>query len=210
MSSSTDARRGYRPSRVTRCRRGHRLNEPVGWTGDAVTRKTATHLRLHVEESPRVKPPQLDEIRSLQGLCEAFQRVTGLSLQCGRNGCHGRACVWSRSIGEATGAERCVVSLDNASEFSAGTRLLSDEVCDQETAQELAASIADLLQELQQTRCAPVATGSRVGGGGSGDASSGRAGPFGRAAGSRVEGRRCRRWAARRRLSTCWMMRRAS
>ena len=118
-----------------------------------MTRKTATHLRLHVEENPRAKHPQLDEIRSLQRLCDAFQHVTGWSMQCRRGGSTASHAVWSRSIGEAAGAERCEVSLDPGSEFSAGTRLF-DEGCEQDTAQELAASIADLLQELQQTRSA--------------------------------------------------------
>lgn len=119
-----------------------------------MTGKTAPHLRLHVEESPRVKHPQLDEIRSLQGLCEAFQRVTGWSLRCRRGDAAEADAIWSRSIREANDGERCVVSLDNRAELEIGPRFPCDEACDQQTAQELAASIADVLQELQQTRCA--------------------------------------------------------
>ncbi len=119
-----------------------------------MTRKTATHLRLHVQESARGEHPQLDEIRSLQGLCDAFQRATGWSLKFRQGGAKAAHAIWSRSIGGATGGEPCVVSLDGVDEFRAGTRLLSEEGCDQETAQELAESIAEMLQELQQTRCA--------------------------------------------------------
>ena len=152
--SATEAILGQRPTLVAPCWLGRALNELVVGTGDAVTRRTATHLRLHVEESPRPKHPQLDEIRSLQGVCDAFQRITGWTLQCRHGSSAASQALWSRSIGEPSGDERCVVSLGVTDEYGAETRVLSDEICDRETAQELAASIADLLQELQQTRCA--------------------------------------------------------
>ena len=44
--------------------------------------------------------------------------------------------------------------MDSSGGFPGGNRVLSDARCSQEAAQDLAAAIADLLQELHQTRCA--------------------------------------------------------
>lgn len=119
-----------------------------------MTRKTSTHLRLHVEEHPRAERPQLDEIRSLRGLCDAFQRATGWSLTFHRDSAASSHATWSRAIGGVTGADQCVLSLDCEGQATSGARLFSEEGCEQDPAQGLAASIADILQELQQTRCA--------------------------------------------------------
>ncbi len=122
--------------------------------GYVVTRSTASHLRLHVEESPGPKRTQLDEIHSLRGLCDAFQHVTGWSLHCRRGPPSASNPIWSRAIGAGDDAEPCVVSLEQAGGFADRACLSSDESLDVEAAQGLAGSIADLLQELQQTRTA--------------------------------------------------------
>ena len=127
----------------------------VNWvTGDVVTQRTAARLRLHVEEVPKVKSPRLDEVHSLRGLCDSFRRITGWSLQCRAEGPTAGHAIWSRSIGQAEGDRPCVVSMDSGGGFTGGNRVLSDARCSQEAAQDLAAAIADLLQELHQTRCA--------------------------------------------------------
>lgn len=47
-----------------------------------------------------------------------------------------------------------MVSMNSGGGFPGGNRVVSDACCSQELAQQLAAAIADLLQELHQTRCA--------------------------------------------------------
>ena len=123
-------------------------------TGDVVTQRTAAHLRLHVEEGSKVKSPRLDEVHSLHGLCDSFRRITGWSLQCRAEGPPAAHAIWSRSIDQAEGDRPCVVSMDSGGGFPGGNRVLPDARCSQEAAQDLAEAIADLLQELHQTRCA--------------------------------------------------------
>lgn len=119
-----------------------------------MTQRTAAHLRLHVEEGPKIKSPRLEEVGSLHGLCDSFRRITGWSLQCRAEGSLTAHTIWSRAIGQTNGDRPCVISIDSSGGFTGGNRLLSDERCSQEAAQDLAAAIADLLQELHQTRCA--------------------------------------------------------
>lgn len=119
-----------------------------------MTQRTAAHLRLHLEEAPELQTPRLDEVRSLGGLCDAFRRTTGWTLHCRADGPPAAHAVWSRSIGLAEGQQPSVVCLDSDDGNAAGHRVATDARCSPESAQELASAIVDLLQELQQTRCA--------------------------------------------------------
>jgi len=119
-----------------------------------VTQRTAAHLRLHVEAVPKAKYPMLDEVRSLRGLCDSFHRVTGWSLRCRPEGSLTTKAIWSRAISVRDGENSCVVSMDAGGELSGGNCLLSEAHCDREVAQELAGSIADLLEELHQSQYA--------------------------------------------------------
>jgi len=123
-------------------------------TGDVVTQRTAAHLRLHVEEGPKAKYPSLDEVRGLQSLSHSFRQVTGWSLRCRPEGTSTANSIWSRAIGMRDGENPCVVSVDAGGEFAGGNRLLSAAHCDREAAEELAGSIADLLEELHQSQYA--------------------------------------------------------
>lgn len=122
--------------------------------GDVVTRRTAAHLRLHLEEAPQAKYPSLEEVRSLQGLCNSFRRLTGWSLKCRQEALASVNGNWSRAIGSPGGSKACVVSVELDEDFTAGNRLLSAAPCDREAAEEMAESIADVLEELHQSQFA--------------------------------------------------------
>jgi len=96
----------------------------------------------------------LAEVRSLGGLCEAFRRITGWSLRCLPEAKPASDAIWSRSIGPTEGQQACLVRMDSAEGIASGPRVLGDARCSPESAAELASAIADLLQELQQTRSA--------------------------------------------------------
>lgn len=123
-------------------------------TGDVVTRRTAAHLRLHVEEVSQAKYPSLDEVRGLGSLCNSFRRLTGWSLQCRQEAAANPKDAWSRPVSMPDAGHTWVVSLDAADEFTAGNRLVPAARCDREAAEELAGSIADLLDELHQSQYA--------------------------------------------------------
>ncbi len=119
-----------------------------------MTRKTASYLRLHTEEPIRLDRPRPDEIRGLRRLCDVFQHVTGWSLRYRSVGKEPTDAIWSRSFHDADRDRQGCLSIQPE---DGGTVRMVDslnEPCSELTAQELASALADVLEELFQTRCA--------------------------------------------------------
>lgn len=113
-----------------------------------------THLRLHVEEQPQIRHPELEEIRSLSGLCRTFENLTGWRLQCSSAKTDPPDSVWSKRINVSDDQPEQVLAL-TPPELQGG-RFCEDPQQPYELAatQQLADSIGELLGELNQTRCA--------------------------------------------------------
>lgn len=117
-----------------------------------LSQNAPTHLRLHVEEPPRPRRPELDEIRSLSGLCKSFENLTGWRLRCVGEEKDGIESVWAKRINGADDRPGQLLAL-TPSEGSLGAggnppRRSHDFAA----AQDLADSIGEVLSELNQTR----------------------------------------------------------
>ncbi len=119
-----------------------------------MTRKTLSFLRLHTEEPARPDRPQSDEIRGLRRLCDVFQRVTGYSLRYRSVGQEPLDAVWSRKFDDVERDQQGCLSIQPEDGHTQRLVEPSVEPSDELTAMELASSLADVLEELFQTRCA--------------------------------------------------------
>jgi serine phosphatase RsbU (regulator of sigma subunit) len=87
-------------------------------------------------------------------LCDVFERVTGWSLCYRPVGNEPVDAIWSRKFHDADRDQQGCLTMQPE---DGQTMRLADStmgLCDEQTAQELASSVADVLEELFQTRCA--------------------------------------------------------
>jgi sigma-B regulation protein RsbU (phosphoserine phosphatase) len=108
-----------------------------------VTKKIPQYLKLHVEDDTTNAHLSLDDVRSFDGLCEAFQQLTGWQLR------------RTSSVSSAT-KSRWSVKLDLPDEESGHLTMdpvaSSDEAIPLDSAEPLATAIGELITELQRTR----------------------------------------------------------
>lgn len=110
--------------------------------------KSSGYLRLHVEEAVVPERPALEEARSVPALCAAFRHVTGWSLQLSPGTAGSSLGAWSRQLSDQAGADLGVLTLEEPSE----TVRTACRSTDAAAVQELAAAVADTVQELYVTR----------------------------------------------------------
>lgn len=90
----------------------------------------------------------------MQRVSDSFRRLTGWALRCHTDGARPSQPIWSREIAEVDGQPPCIVSINAASDPVKDGRPLQSDRIDSEAAQQLAAGIADLLEELLQSQAA--------------------------------------------------------
>ncbi len=112
-----------------------------------------THLRLHVEERPQIRRPELNEIRSLSGLCRSFENLTGWRLRCSGSGNEAPETVWSKRIGVSDDHPGQMLALTPPEPQGGRRHEGQRQSYEFAAAQEMADSIGEVLGELNQTRC---------------------------------------------------------
>jgi serine phosphatase RsbU (regulator of sigma subunit) len=110
---------------------------------------------LHIEEHPQPKRPQLEEVRSLGRLCQSFQLATGWTLEHRAGRAPPPGSVWSQAVGDdGERDQKEFLAIEARQGGNRSGRFPPPDAHGLEAVQELAAAVAQLLQELHQTRCA--------------------------------------------------------
>jgi serine phosphatase RsbU (regulator of sigma subunit) len=123
-------------------------------TGKTVSGNTASHLRLHVEDLPRPKRPQLDEVASMGQLCDAFLRATGWTLRYVVGDQPAGDVAWSNPVGNSEGDPRGYLTLQQGNTPDGSAIAQAAPGISAERVFEFSASLAKLLNELHHTRIA--------------------------------------------------------